>query len=96
MKAQLEQVKIFNPAPSLTNLEIQQCYQNEHKFNGVYWINNLSKLKDAAYIINPDEYESIGTHWIALHVNKNNITYFDCFAVEHITREIKINKIHSK
>ena len=62
----------------------------------VYWINNLSKLKDGAYIINPDEYESIGTHWIDLHVNKNNITYFYSFAFEHIAREIKINKIHSK
>ena len=25
-----------------------------------------------AFIINPDEYESIGTHWIALYVNDNN------------------------
>ena len=26
------------------------------------------------YIINLDEYESIGTLWIALYVNDNNIT----------------------
>ena len=25
----------------LTNFEIQKCYQNEPKFNGVYWRNNL-------------------------------------------------------
>ena len=37
-----------------------------------------------AFIINPDEYESIGTHWIALYVNDNNVTYFDCFGVERI------------
>ena len=42
-----------------------------------------------AYIINPDEYESIGTHWIALYVNAENVTYFDSFGVEHIQKEIK-------
>ena len=31
--------------------------------------NNLQKTKDGAYVINLDEYESIGTHWIALYVN---------------------------
>ena len=42
-----------------------------------------------AYIINLDEYESIGTNWIALYVNDNNVTYFDSFGVEHIPKEIK-------
>ena len=46
----------------LTNFEIQKYYENEPKFNGVYSRNNLSKIKDGAYIINLDEYESIGTH----------------------------------
>ena len=27
--------------------------------------------------------------WIALHVNGDNITYFDNFGVEHITKELK-------
>ena len=40
------------------------------------------------YTINLDEYESIGTHWIALYVNDNNVTYFDNFGVEHIAKEI--------
>ena len=34
----------------LTNLEIQKYYVNEPKFNGVYSRNNLSKIKDRAYI----------------------------------------------
>ena len=59
------------------------------KFNGVYSVNNLSKMKDGAYIINLDEYESIKTHWIALYVNGNNVTYFDSFGVEHIPKMIK-------
>ena len=44
---------------------------------------------DGAYIINRDEYEPTGTHWIALYVNDNNVTYFDSFGVEHIPKEIK-------
>ena len=42
-----------------------------------------------AYIINLDEYSDIGTHWVALHVNNNDVTYFDSFGVEHIPKEIK-------
>ena len=72
----------------LTNFEIQK-YENEPKFNGVYSRNNLSKIKDGVDIVNLDEYESIGTHWIALYVNNNNVTYFDSFGVEHIPKEIK-------
>ena len=40
------------------------------------------KKKDGALTINLDEYESIGTHWIALYVNDNNVTYFDSFGSE--------------
>ena len=77
MKEQLEQANIFNPTSSFTNFKIQKYYQNEPKFNLAYSRNNLSKIKGCAYIINLDEYELIGTHLIALHVNDNNITYFD-------------------
>ena len=74
---------------SLTNFEIQKYYQNEPKFNGVYSRNDLSKINDRAYIINIDEYESIGTHWIALYVNAENVAYIDSFGVEHIPKEIR-------
>ena len=76
------------PSHTLTNFEIQKYYQNEPKFNGIYSRNNLPKIKDGAYVINLDKYESIGTHWIALYVNANNILYFDSFGVEHIPKEI--------
>ena len=56
--------------------------------------NNLQKIKDGAYVINLDEYESIGTHWIALYVNAENLTYFDSFGFEHIPKEFR--KIISK
>ena len=54
------------PPHLLTNFEIQKCYQNECKFNDVYSRNSLSKKKDGTYVINLDEYKSIGSHWIAL------------------------------
>ena len=55
----------------------------------VFSRDDLQKIKDRAYIINLDEYSDIGTHWVALHVNNNDFTYFDSFGVEHITKEIK-------
>ena len=76
------------PCP-LTNFEIPKYYQNEPRFNGVYSRDNLPKIKDGAYVINLDEYSDIGTHWVALYVQNNNVTYFDSFGVEHIPKEIK-------
>ena len=73
----------------LTNFEILKYYENESRFNGVYSRDNLpNKIKDGAYVINLDEYSDIGTHWVALWVNNNNVTYFDSFGVEHIPKEI--------
>ena len=40
-------------------------------------------------MINLDEYSDIGSHWIALHVISNDVTYFESFGVEHILKEIK-------
>ena len=65
----------------LTNFEIQKYYQNESRFNGVYSRDNLPKIKDGAYVINLDEYSDIGTHWVALYVTNNDVTYFDSFGV---------------
>ena len=78
---------LFHP---LTNIEINEYYKNEPRFNGVYTRNNLPKIiKKAAYVINLDEYANIGTHWIALFVKPKYTVYFDSFGVEHIPKEIK-------
>ena len=47
------------------------------------------KNKDGAYVIKLDEYADVGTHWIVLFCNRNEIVYFDSFGVEHIPEEIK-------
>ena len=78
------------PPHPFTNSEIQRYYQNEPRFNGVFSRNNLSlKIKDGAYVINLDEYVDVGTPWIALFCNRNEIIYFDSFGVENVPKEIK-------
>ena len=72
----------------LTNFEIQK-HQNEPRFNGVYSRDNLQKIKNGAYIVNLDEYYNIGTHWVALYVKNNDVTYFNSFRVEHIPKKIR-------
>ena len=58
----------------LTNFEIQKYYQYEPRFNGVFSSNNLpTKIKDVACVINLDECANVGTHWIALFCNRNEI-----------------------
>ena len=79
----------MQPYP-LTNFEIQKYYKNEPRFNGVFSRNNLpEKIKDGAYVINLDEYSGVGTNWIALFCNINEVVYFDSFGVEHVPEEIK-------
>ena len=80
---------LLTPSYPLSNFEIQKYYEKEPKFNGVYSINNLPKIKDGTYVINRDEFKSIETHWIALYVHGNNLIYFDRFGVEQIPKEIK-------
>ena len=69
---------------------MQRSSKNEPRFNGVFFRDNLpNKIKYGAYVINLDEYSDVGTHWIALYVLNNDVTYFDSFGVEHIPKEIK-------
>ena len=83
--------RIFNAASSFDRLWNTKVL----KFNGVYLRDNLLKIKAGAYVTNLDEYESIVTHWIALHVTSNsrrvsyNTVYFDSFGVKHIPRKIR-------
>ena len=88
VKKPLNSLIPFHP---LTNIEISECYENEPRFNGVYSRNNLpNKIKKGAYVINLDEYENTGTHWVSLFVKPKYSVYFDSFGVEHIPK--KINK----
>ena len=62
-KTHLNSLLPFHP---LTNMEINEYYKNEPRFNGVYSRNNLpNKIKKGAYVVNLDEYENTGTHWVS-------------------------------
>ena len=88
------------PFHPLTNIEIREYCKNDSRFNGVYSRNNLSKtIKKGAYVINLDEYENTGTHWVPLFVKANKVIYIDSFGIEHIPEEINKfinNNIESK
>ena len=78
-------------------MKYQKYCQNEPRFNGVYSRHNLSvKIEDGAYVMNLDEYCNMGTHWVTLYVQNNDVTYFDSFGVEHISKEIFISNKNIK
>ena len=79
------------PPHPLTDFELQRFYQNESRFNGVFSRDNLPKtIKNGTYVINLEEYADVGTHWLALYCNRNEIVYIDSFGAEHVPEEIKI------
>ena len=85
-KKPLNSMLPFHP---LTNIETSEYYASKSRFNGVYSRDNLPKItKKGAYVINLDEYENTGTHWIALFLKTNEVIYFDSFGIEHIPKEI--------
>ena len=85
VKKYLNSLLPFHP---LTNIEINEYYKNEPRFNGVCSRNNLpNKIKKGAYVINLDEYENTGTHWVSLFVKPKYAVYLDSSGVEHIPKE---------
>ena len=64
------------PFHPLTNIEINEYYKIEPRFNGVYSRNNLpNKIKKGAYVINLDEYDNTGTHWVSLFVRAKSYLF---------------------
>ena len=62
-KKKLSSLLPFHP---LTNIEINEYYKNQPRFNGAYSKNNLpNKIKKGAYVTNLDEYENPGTRWVS-------------------------------
>ena len=39
----------------LNNIEFNNYFNFELRFNGIFSRNNLSRIKDAAYVLNPDD-----------------------------------------
>ena len=56
---------------------------------------NLPKVKYAAYVINFDDKQSKGAHWVSLFTGRNIAVYFDSFGIEYIPQEV-LSKIKDK
>ena len=46
-------------------------FKYEPRFSGIFPGNNLPKIKDEAYVIDLDDRNSKGTHWVSLFIHKN-------------------------
>ena len=68
---------------SLTNLKYKYAIYIVFFREIIYLKNNR------VHVINLEEYNSIGTHWITLYVNGDNVTYFGNFGVGQIPVEMK-------
>ena len=79
----------------LNNIEIVNYFNYEPRFNGVSSRNNLPRIKDGAYIINLDNENSKGTHWVSSFIDRNTAVYCCSFWIEYIPQEV-INKLKNK
>ena len=68
-------------------IKITNYFNYEHRFNGVFSRNNLSRIKDGVYVINLDDKNSKGTHWVSLFVDRNLAVYFDSFGINIILKK---------
>ena len=85
----MDKKKIIFPIHPLTNIKISKYYPNNSTFNRVFSKDNLPNLiKNVGYVINLNEYEDTGIHWVALFCNKKQAIYFGSFRVEHVPEEI--------
>ena len=58
----------------------------------VFFQDNLPRIKDGAYVINLDDKDSKGTHWVPLFIERNLAVYFEFFwNWIHSSRRIKQN-----
>ena len=85
-------IKLLVPLHPWSDIEITNYFNYEPRFNGVFSRNNLPRLKDGMYVINLDDKDSKGTHWVPLFIERNLAVYFEFFwNWVHSLRSIKQN-----
>ena len=60
-----------------SNIKITEYFSCKPKFNSGFSRNNLSRLKDGAYVINLNDNKSKGTNWVSLFIDRNTVIYFN-------------------
>ena len=75
------------------NIKITNCCKYELIVNDVFSRNNLSRIKDRAYVINLDDKNNEGfIIGVSLFIDENTAVYSDYFGMESISQEV-LNKI---
>ena len=77
----------------LNNIEITNNFNYKPRFNGIFSKNNLPRIKDGAFVINLNDKNSTGTHWVSLFIDKNLAICFDSFGIEYISLEVLNQKL---
>lgn len=69
------------PSRALTNIDLLHYTKDIKYFRGVFMRNNLPRKPwtNECGILNLDEMEGEGTHWVAYNKKGNKSTYFDSF-----------------
>ena len=65
------------------------------RFNVVFSRNNLPRIKYGAYVINLNNKNSKGAHWVLLFIDQNVAAYFDSFGIKYIPLEV-LSQIRDK
>ena len=79
----------MSPHP-LTDFEIQNYYQNEPRFHGVYYGNNLpEKVKDGAYVINLGEYADVVPIGLLYFVKEMKLFIFQALVLNMFLNKLK-------
>ena len=79
----------------LSNFDFMSYYKNNTKFAGVFSRDNIPTLKDKFYIINLDDQQGPGTHWVIVFNVGESCIYFDSFGVspaEEILHKMRQSK----
>ena len=76
-------------------MKITNYFNYEPRFNGAFSRNNLPRIKNGVYVINLDDKNSKGIHWILLFIVRNLAVYFDPFEIEYIPQRL-LSKIKDK
>ena len=78
----------------LTNFQIQNiCNQVGIKLNGIYMKDELSSnISNGNYIVNLQNHNEEGSHWVCFLKSKNNIYWFDSFGCPPMQNEVNIFK----
>ena len=75
------------------NIKITNCFKYELIVNDVFSRNNLSRIKDRAYVINLDDKNNEGfIIGVSSFIDENTAVYSDYFGMESISQEV-LNKI---